>query len=130
MTQEIEKREDMSQKALMAVSRYLERREYTVLERGGWACPFGEVGIVAYDEDDEALVFVDVEVRCGAEEGMGSEKVDSGRRDRLERTAAFYLASHDDYVNCQVRFDVVSLLVIGEDRALIRHRHNALGDAA
>ena len=44
-----------------------------------------------------------------------------------ERLAAAYLAEHPDGGDFQVRYDVVSILVVNGDRALLRHHRNALG---
>ena len=48
-------------------------------------------------------------------------------RAALERLAAAYLAEHLDSEDIRIRFDVVSMLIVGESRALLRHHLNALG---
>lgn len=47
-------------------------------------------------------------------------------RDSLERMTLAYLATNPDGSDCTVRFDKLSILVIGESRALIRHHINAM----
>lgn len=106
-----------------AAAQYLYHRGYTIEERN-WTCAAGEADIIARDEN--ALVFVEVKTRTGAEKGHPEEAVDARKRARYEKIAALYLADHE-VVDVQVRFDVVSILVVSEDRAFIRHHINAFG---
>ncbi|WP_255467424.1 YraN family protein [Raoultibacter phocaeensis] len=104
-----------------AAARYLERKGFEILERN-WECAAGEADIIAFDED--VLVFVEVKTRSNADKGLPEEAVDKKKRERYERIAAAFLATFDT-VDIAVRFDVVSILVIGGERALLRHHHNA-----
>ena len=107
----------------IAAARFLERRGYDIVERN-WTCKAGEADIVA--KDNENLVFVEVKTRTNLEVGLPEEAVDAEKRQRYERIAAYYLADHP-YVDMQVRFDVVGILVCAPDRALIRHHIDAFG---
>ena len=69
------------------------------------------------------MVFVDV-VAADYGPDMPDERPDRGR---FERLAAACLAEHPDGGDFQVRYDVVSILVVNGDRALLRHHRNALG---
>ena len=89
-----------------------------------WFCSAGSVDLVCMD--DETLVFIEVKVRSEASKGFPSDEVNQKKRDRYERIAASYLQQHT-LTDTRVRFDVVSLLVLGEDRAFLRHHVNALG---
>ena len=106
-----------------AAARYLEHLGYEVLERN-FMCPFGEADIIARDGD--ALVFIEVKTRRGIEKGFPSEAVDARKRAKYEKIAAWYLQDYDAF-NVPVRFDVVAIMVIGEDRAFLRHYVNAFG---
>lgn len=106
-----------------AAAALLERRGIEIIERN-WRCKAGEADIVALDEG--CLVFVEVKTRVGIEAGMPEEAITAHKRDTYERIAAWYLAEHDFSDMC-VRFDVITVLVISEDRALIRHVINAFG---
>ena len=106
-----------------AAARYLYKRGYDIVERN-WVCPAGEADIIARDES--CLVFVEVKTRTSVEHGFPSEAVDKEKRERYEKIAAFYLQDHD-VVDIPFRFDVVSLLTIADDRAMIRHHINAFG---
>lgn len=104
-----------------AAIRYLMMQEYEILERN-WSCPAGEADVIALD--DGALVFIEVKTRTSLERGFPSEAVDAKKRSRYEKIAAWYLRS-SDFVDISVRFDVIELLVVGDDRAMVRHLKNA-----
>lgn len=100
---------------------YLERAQMTVVERN-WRCPSGEIDIVALD--DETLVLVEVKTRRSTAKGTPDEAVTPAKQRRYARLAAAYVqASGAEPV--AVRFDVISILVIAADRALLRHHRAA-----
>ena len=104
-----------------AAARFLYRRGYDIVERN-WKCAAGEADIIA--RDGEAVVFVEVKTRTSVEKGMPSDAVDKRKREKYEKIAALFLRDYDA-VDVPVRFDVVSLLVVDDDRALVRHHINA-----
>ncbi len=106
-----------------AATCFLERREYEILDRN-WKCIAGEADIVALQDD--TLCFIEVKTRKDAQKGFPSEEVDTRKRSRYERIAACYLKDHD-YADVRVRFDIIAILVLGEDRAFLRHHLNAFG---
>ena len=109
------------QRGMAAAGRYLERFGYEILERD-WECPAGSADIIARDR--EALVFCEVKTYTDMMTGFPSEAPDGEKRARDEKVAAWYLQEYEE-VDIPVRFDVVALLVVSEDRALIRHYVNA-----
>lgn len=104
---------------------YLKRRGYEIVARN-WTCVAGEADIVALC--DEAIVFVEVKTRSSTDMGMPEEAVGEKKRSRYEKIAALFLADYD-IVDVQVRFDIISLVVIASNRALVRHHINAFGVA-
>lgn len=106
-----------------AAANFLVRRGFEILHRN-WECFAGEVDIVALQED--TICFIEVKTRSSIQKGFPSEAVDGRKRDRYERIAACYLKefAHDDL---RVRFDVISILALGENRAFLRHHINAFG---
>lgn len=115
--------EDLDNRGRAAAARFLDRRGYDVIEVD-WTCAAGCADIVAMD--GEAIVFVEVLVRHAEDMGMPEERTDEKGRSRRERVAAMYLAGVDA-VDVRVRFDVVSIVVISPDRAMMRHHIDALG---
>lgn len=102
----------------------VELQGYKILDRN-WSCPAGEVDIVAREGD--VLVFVTVKTRTDISRGFPGEEASPSVRSRNEKVAAYYLSEFRD-VDFPVLFDTVSLLVVAEDRALIRHYVNAFGN--
>jgi putative endonuclease len=84
----------------------LTRRGYAVVARG-YRTRYGEIDIVA--EDDSVLVFVEVRRKSGDGCGAAAESVTRDKQRRVARMAADYLARHDLYDKCAVRFDVVAI---------------------
>lgn len=112
---------ELGRKGEEAAARFLYRRGYGIVERN-WRCYAGEADIIA--KDNGTLVFVEVKTRRDCRKGFPAEAVSSSKRDRYERIALAYLAE-SDLSDMQVRFDVVSIVVIGRNRALVRHHINA-----
>lgn len=108
-----------------AAARFLVHRGYEILERN-WTCTAGEADIVARDGD--AIVFVEVKTRSDSSMGFPAEAVTAKKRQRYERIACLYLERHE-LTDVLVRFDVISLVAIATDRALIRHHINAWAEA-
>lgn len=104
-----------------AAARYLERKGFEILERN-WTCAYGEVDIIAQSE--ETLVFVEVKTRSNTDRGLPEEAVDAKKRKRYEMIAATFLGTYDA-VDVAVRFDVVAILAVGGERALLRHHISA-----
>ena len=111
--------ETINDKVMPAISTFLTRRGYDILEQN-WTHGKDSIDFIARDEDGE-LVFVAAKV---ASEGNAFPV-----RKSLERVAAAYLAASSDIPEGSIRFDVISLLVLGPSKALIRHHINAIGDA-
>lgn len=112
--------EAIDTKAMKGIRIYLERRGFEILEES-WAHGSDAIDFIANEEDD--LVFIVCQLRRNSGEGFPEEILDRGS---LERLAAAYLAEHLDSTDCTIRFDAVSMLVLSDDRALLRHHRNAL----
>lgn len=113
------KTDEMVSRAREATVKFLERRGYEILDRE-------PEGIGAVAKDDGTIVFVEVRVRDGAERGFDDGPLD---RKGFEIAAASWLAGHGEVgIDMPVRLDVVSLLVFGPDRALLRHHINAASE--
>ncbi len=104
-----------------AAARYLERAGLHVVHRN-WRVSRGELDIVALDGQE--LVFVEVKTRTSTAAGTPDEAVTPAKQRRLARLAEAYIASTGEDAP-PVRFDVISIQLIGEDRALLRHHRAA-----
>jgi len=104
-----------------AAAAYLERIGMTIVERN-WQTARGELDIVALDGDE--LVLCEVKTRTTTAKGTPEEAVSPTKQRRLARMAEAYIA-HGDIAPCRVRFDVISIRVLADDRALLRHHRAA-----
>lgn len=107
-----------------AAARYLKSQGYEIIERN-WRCKEGEADIIAVDEDE--IVFVEVKTRSNDGSGLPEEAVTRNKRRRYEGVALSYISENSWIRAAAVRFDVVSITLIGEDRAFLRHHRNAFG---
>lgn len=86
---------------------YLTARGLVVLDRN-WRCREGELDIVATDRS--RLIIVEVKTRSGTGYGVPAEAVTPLKATTIRRVTAAWLAAHRAGW-CEVRFDVVSVLV-------------------
>lgn len=117
---------ELKQKAIKAASTFLDRKGYEVIDTEWKSEDGGAIDLVARDGDD--LVFCDVQVSEGLDKGMPGDYAE-GSRERREIAAAKWLGANmgDDDPNVCIRFDDIALMVIADNRALLRHHINCLG---
>lgn len=88
---------ELQEKAVKAATRFIERKGFELLETG-WTSP---------------------------EYGEGGFEGGKVKRSDLEIAAASWLAGNCPDGDIQVRFDIIDMLVVSTDRALLRHHINA-----
>ena len=113
---------ELQERAVEAAASYYSRFGYEVLDRN-WECPAGAIGLVVRDPIG-GLTFVEVVSSAGVERGFKEECRCAAARARLEKIAGYYLIQHDE-VDIPIGFDVLSLLVVTHDRALVKHWRGA-----
>lgn len=112
---------ELQEKAVKAATRFIECKGFELLGTG-WTPPEGtQIDLIASDED--TLVFIDVTATEYGESGFEGGKV---KRSDLEIAAAAWLAGNSPNDEIQVRFDIIDMLVVSADRALLRHHITAL----
>jgi len=116
-----EDRKKLGERGEDAAAAFLDRIGMTVVERN-WHSTAGEVDIVALDGDE--IVFCEVKTRRTVAKGTPEEAITPTKQRRYARLAAAYL-QHAGLTDISVRFDVITLLVLAEDRALLRHHRAA-----
>lgn len=105
---------NMKQRGVAASVAYLERIGQTVLEPGTSPAPKG-VDILGIDGDTLVATLVRVRQRPAEDAPVSGRTLDTA----LRNTIAY---RDSDAPGCDsVRVDVVSILIIAEDRALLRH---------
>jgi len=115
-------RSEIGQRGEDAAVAFLQRLGMQI-ETRNWRSPGGEIDIVVRDGDE--LVFVEVKTRKSERAGTAEEAVSAAKQRRIVRLARAYLASVGGTPDTGVRFDVVAIRVIAEDRALLRHYRGA-----
>lgn len=118
--------EKLANKGMKAAKAYLENKGYEVVDVD-YKCPYGQIDVVSKFED--VLAFTSVSVYRNDQNKLPKERFSDDDRQRMEQIMAHYLANHD-YVDMSVRWDNMSILVITDDRALLRYHVNALGGEA
>lgn len=113
-------RTELGQRGEQAACAYLERTGMSVV-RTNWRTGAGEVDIICLDED--VLVFVEVKTRKTLVTGTPEAAVSPTKQRRIVRLAREY-AARAGLEPC-VRFDVISITVLGEGRAILRHHRAA-----
>lgn len=104
-----------------AIRAYLKHRGIEVLEEG-WAHGSDSINFIAMD--NEELVFVDTATKYGGYD-MSREEPD---QECFKHIAATYLAESEVEGLTSIRYDIMSLLVTGSEKALLRHHKNVLND--
>mgnify|MGYP001740701574 FL=1 len=114
-------RKSIDERSHEAISANLKHRGIEALEKN-WA--HGSDGIDFIVMGDEELVFVDTATKCGGFD-MPREEPD---QERFQRIATAYLAESKVEGLASIRHDIVSLLVTGSEKVLLRHHKNVLND--
>ena len=105
---------------------FLDRQGFEVVERD---FRFGSDGIIEFvakdsDEDGNILVFIRLFWSDKPDNGFPDEDME---RASLELGAVSYLAQHFEE-DCQFRFDALSIILVSEGAAAVRHHINVFGD--
>ncbi|PLW92747.1 MAG: YraN family protein [Marinilabiliales bacterium] len=95
---------------------YLSRKGYEILDRN-WRHKQDEIDIVT--RIGMWLVFVEVKTRSGNAYGKPYESVDNRKEKAMIRAAEAYIEEKE--LDENIRFDIISVLVSGEDDVLIEH---------
>ena len=90
-----------------ASARLLRQKGLTVIaesesDRGG------EIDVIAIDEREKVIVFVEVKTLATTKPGHPAERVDENKQRRITRAALRYL-KRKKLLDCRVRFDVIAV---------------------
>ena len=87
-------------------SAFLIKKGYAIVERN-YHSRWGEIDIIA--EQAPYIVFAEVKTRRKNGRCSPEETVTIAKKQKIIRTALWYLSEHLEYEDFQVRFDVISL---------------------
>lgn len=88
---------------------HLEAQGWLIIKRN-WRCPAGELDIIAWDEDAETLVFVEVKSRSSVAFGQPIEAITWRKLRKLRELATLWLRSTETRVRV-IRVDAVGVLI-------------------
>ena len=101
-------------------AKFLEQKGYRILETN-WRFKNLEADIIAMQKN--ILVIVEVKTRKTNHFGEPEEFVDKKKQKNIIKAANAYIESKE--IENEVRFDIVSVLVKGEQQAVINHIEDA-----
>ena len=111
------------ERGVKATEKFLDRRGYEVIDTNDDSDSY--INAVAIDDGD--IVFVRTMVSSNIDKGYPSEDIKE-TRPMMETEVAKWMKDHPDMpIDCTIRFDIISLIVVGTDRALLKHHINAFG---
>jgi putative endonuclease len=103
--------------------RYLIEKGFEVIERN-YRYGKGEIDIIARDPENGDTVFIEVKSKKNLEFGDPVYSVTKNKIRQLKRMAELYLYDKGiDEIDC--RFDVVTVLLRGNQKPIIEHFENA-----
>ena len=102
--------------------KFLRAKGFKTLTRN-YSCTSGEIDLVMVDTDS-TLVFVEVKTRANEVFGPPEQSVTHSKRNKLVRTARYFLATHE-IDDRPFRFDVVAIVLPPKGPAQIEHYESA-----
>lgn len=105
-----------------AAANYLVKKGYSIIARN-FKCKTGELDIVAMNSEG-ILAFVEVKSRKSTDYGLPCQAVSEKKRQRLIRTAQFFLLKNPQLRRFQPRMDIIELLRV-DGQVYIRHLPNS-----
>lgn len=104
----------------MAVE-FLKERGY-IIRGQNFSCRTGEIDIIA--KEKEYLTFIEVKYRKNTAKGFPEEAVDLHKRQKITRTAQYYMLKNRIPTDTPCRFDVV--VILDNDISLIQNAFEAV----
>ncbi|QLE79108.1 YraN family protein [Francisella sp. Scap27] len=86
---------------------FLKYHGIEILEQNFKALPYGEIDIIALDQN--VLIFVEVKFRKSNVFGFAQEMVTLAKQSKIINTANIFLQQNDLYQDIECRFDVVAI---------------------
>jgi len=86
--------------------RFLKQQGLRLLDTN-FACKAGEIDLIMLDQ--ATLVFVEVRSRSASRFGNAASTIDRTKRQKIRKTADFYLQSHREHSHRICRFDAISI---------------------
>lgn len=103
--------------------KYLEKNNYKIIERN-FSCYQGEIDIIAFDENNNELVFFEIKTRRDFSYGIPAESVNKKKQLHIKNTIKYYIylrKIEDTYI----RIDIIEI-VLWKNRYKLNHLKKVL----
>lgn len=87
---------------------YLQQNDYKIIETN-FKCKLGEIDIIAWDNLNKELVFVEVKTRTNYNYGEPAEAVNYQKKKHILKTSQYYLYIKNIF-ECYIRYDVIEVM--------------------
>lgn len=87
---------------------YLKKQGYKILDRN-FSCPTGEIDIIAYDKQNDYVVFVEIKHRATAMFGRPLEAITPEKVRKITLTSQVYLKLKG-WLNRNYRYDAIEII--------------------
>jgi len=122
-------RKDLGRLGENIACRFLKLHKYKIIDRN-FRSRFGEIDIIARDNQEDILVFVEVKTRMNDIFGLPEESVVYSKQQKLIKTVFFYLQEKREFADMDFRIDVMGIKIDqGYRWARVKHIKNAITGA-
>lgn len=119
----MDKKQKIGKLGEKVVRKYLLENNYTIIEKN-YKCKYGEIDIIAYDNSNKELVFIEIKTRSTEKFGKGIESIDIRKQKHIYKSAEYYL-----YIKKQqqsnMRIDAIEVFVT-QNSVKIKHYYNVM----
>ena len=110
---------ELNEKVIKAFKKYLMLKDYDIIDTDGDL-------IIAMDNEDDCIAFIDTEYKVLDDESQNifgwCKRTKKKWRKEMENKSMRHLLKMDGkYFDHAYRFDMISMAILGNDRAAIRH---------
>ena len=99
---------EKGQKGQTEAENFLQKNNYKILEKN-FRTRTGEIDLIAFDNKNGYIAFIEVKYRTSTNYGLPSEAVGSKKQQKIIRTALYYI-SKNKLSDRDFRFDVIEVL--------------------
>lgn len=92
---------------------YLKNNNYCIIERN-FRCNQGEIDIIAFDNINKEIVFIEVKTRSNFNYGLPCEAVNYKKKMHIVKTIKYYLNYRNIKIS-YIRVDVIEIMVNGKE---------------
>ena len=73
----------------------------------------GELDVIVFDKNSDLLIICEVKARSKSRYFRPSDSVDRKKKNKILKLANAFLYKNRKYLNCNVRFDVIEVVIDG-----------------